>query len=62
MQIVRKSLSRKNYFSFSSTICAMRLMLLLRWAMMSGTRSIATIDVSSPNALGSSMPILLIRA
>ncbi len=40
----------------------MRLMFLLCWLMMSGTRSTTTIEVSSPNALGSSMPILPIRA
>ena len=48
--------------SYSSTICMMRLMLLLRWLMMSGTRSTTTMDVSRPKALGSSMPILPIRA
>ena len=40
----------------------MRLMLLLRWLMMSGTRSTTTMDVSRPKALGSSMPILRNRA
>ena len=37
----------------------MRLMLLLLWLMMSGTRSTTTMDVSRPKALGSSMPKVL---
>ena len=47
---------------FSSAICMMRLTLLLLWSIMSGTRSTTTIEVSRPNAFGSSIPILLIRA
>ena len=54
--------TRRSRIYFSSTICVMRLMLLLLWLMMSGTRSTTTIEVSRPNAFGSSMPILLIRA
>ena len=49
-------------WSLCKDICAMRLMLLLHWLMMSGTRSTTTIDVSRPNAFGSSMPILLMSA
>ena len=40
----------------------MRLMLPVRWLMMSGTRSTTTMEVTSPTALGSSLPILLIMA
>lgn len=39
----------------------MTLSLMTGWLMMSGTLSTTTMEVSRPNALGSSIPILLIR-
>ena len=45
-----------------SLITLMTLAFMAGWLMMSGTLSTTTMEVSRPNALGSSIPILLIRA